>query len=314
MHPVAAGDPADVTKNGMIGDTVLQVVAARTLAVVGTSCPALDVAVANGKAAFLRPESAGNAPDCPASPNGDLNDDGDANDAVVHFWQPGKAIANLGKAATSVVLSESHVAALVSECGTGGPVYVGCAAGGTDLNQDGDAADTVVAVRPLCDDCEWVFPTHDGRAQAATSLAISGSIVAFLTPEAAEGGAMLNADHDATDTVVQVYDAAMHETLLAAVGERCRRRRPRISLVLGGSRPDKSSSRFAPRSARRVGSVTWLPGRRHRFERRPRRRRRRGASLQRRGRSAREQRLGGHALHARVDATRTSRIGSARTR
>jgi hypothetical protein len=100
MHPVAAGDPADVTKNGMIGDTVLQVVDARTLAVIGTSCPTLDVAVANGKARPAR--ISGQRAHCPVSPNGDLNGDGDANDAVVHFCSAA-AIANFG-AAISVVL------------------------------------------------------------------------------------------------------------------------------------------------------------------------------------------------------------------
>ncbi len=187
--------------------------------------------------------------------NGDLNGDGDANDAVVHFWQRGKAIANLGKAATSVVLSESHVAALVSECGTGGPVYVGCAAGGTDLNQDGDAADTVVAVHRLCDPitaCEWVFPTHDGHAQAATSLAISGSIVAFLTPEAAQGGAMLNADH-AGDTVVQVYDAAHERFLLPSA--KVPKPPAAEEIVLGGS-PGQGLVAFRTKECAEGGSVT----------------------------------------------------------
>jgi len=62
--------------NGALDDTVLQVMSASSGAVT-TLCPAEDVAVATGQAAFLRPEAvAGGTAACPAgSLNGDVVND-----------------------------------------------------------------------------------------------------------------------------------------------------------------------------------------------------------------------------------------------
>lgn len=187
----------DLTGDCDLADTVLQVIDAQTGASLGPSCPAGAVSVAAGAAAFLRPESGGNAPGCPAAAPS-LNGDADALDEVVHLWANG-SVQNLGLAATSVALSASHVAALVSEAGEG-----------ADLNGDGDSADTVVAVRAL-DGGGWA-----NVGQAAVKLALAGPIAVFLTDESAQGSARINGDADATDRVLQIYDAALGRILLGA--------------------------------------------------------------------------------------------------
>jgi cysteine-rich repeat protein len=100
-------------------------------------------------------------------------------------------VANLAKAATAVALSDTWLAALVSERGQGD----------TDLNADGDVADGVLHVHPAGSGA-WT-----NVAQEAHFLAIDGARVAFLSSEAAQGATDLNGDGDADDIVVQLYDA-----------------------------------------------------------------------------------------------------------
>jgi len=159
-----------------------------------TLCPADDVAVAAGNAAFLRPEAAGFAsgnPNCPApTPStGDLNGDGDTDDEVVHLWTGGPA-QNLGRAAKAVDLSSTVLAALVSEAGDG-----------VNYNGDSDMNDTVVQIHPVGSG-SW-----SNLKQAADTLTVVGDTVAFLTPEADQGNTSLNGDSDSSDRVLQVYDA-----------------------------------------------------------------------------------------------------------
>ena len=85
----------DFTGDGSLDDDVLTVIDAATAAQTPL-CPATATAIANGAAAFLRPESAGSAPSLPGCPTGplvggnpDLNGDGDASDDVMHFGPPG---------------------------------------------------------------------------------------------------------------------------------------------------------------------------------------------------------------------------------
>jgi hypothetical protein len=181
----------DLTADGALAGTVLQVLDTRSGAAVQTLGPASAVAVTRGAAAFLRPEAAG----------ADLNGDGDTADAVVQYWPGSGPVQNLARAATAVALS-THLAALVSEAGQGG----------VDLNGDGDSADLVVEVNwlrrrpghrlePIAE--RWI-----NVAQAADALDISGTVVAFLTPEAAQGDTDLNGDGDTADRVVQIFDTA----------------------------------------------------------------------------------------------------------
>src|SRR5262249_21373918 len=151
--------------------------------------PADAVAVFAGTAAFLRPEAAG----APGRPDGvDLNGDGDALDAVVHLSQAGAPAENLERAAVAVALSARYVAALVPEDGERH----------TDLDGDGDTADTVVEVHRIGDPPT----TWANVGQAADVVDVSGTVVAFLTPEAAQGRD-LNGDGDTSDRVLQLYRA-----------------------------------------------------------------------------------------------------------
>ena len=194
-------DPADcahdLTGDCDLADTVLQVIDSQTGAVLGPSCPADAVAVADGGAAFLRPEDGGNAPGCPStSPS--LNGDADADDDVVQLWENG-AVQNLGVAASAVALSSTVVAALVAEAGEGAV-----------LNGDGDTTDDVVEVHPRSGG-SW---TNVG--QSGSALALAGSLAVFSTDESAQGSGSLNADADTTDRVLQIYDAAAGQMLVGA--------------------------------------------------------------------------------------------------
>lgn len=186
---------ADVFADGVLDDVVLEAIDAAS----GTGtvlCPAGEVAVAAGNAAFLRPEAASGTLACPG---GSLNADADTADDVVQFWSGG-SVQNLGRAAIDVALSPAYVAALISEAADGGVFY----------NGDVDAADDVVQIHPAGAGM-W---TNTG--QAADALALSGTIVAFRTDEADQGAASINADADTADRVVQVYDASAASLILSA--------------------------------------------------------------------------------------------------
>lgn len=176
--------------NGALDDTVLEVVDPMTGAVT-THCPAGDVSVAGDVAVYLRPESAGFTPACPAlDVNGDLNGDGDDDDEVVQLVQGDADTQSLGLAATAAVASPEIVAALVPEAGQSN----------TDLNDDDDEEDTVLHVFTL------TGGTWDNVKLAADALAASKNRVAFITPEAAQGDGSLNGDGDVTDRVAHRYD------------------------------------------------------------------------------------------------------------
>ena len=86
MRSVDAGDPGlDLFPDGALDDTLLEVfdAAAQTAT---TLCPADLVAVAAGRAAFLRPESPIGTGTCTG---GSLNGDGDTDDRVVQLWESG---------------------------------------------------------------------------------------------------------------------------------------------------------------------------------------------------------------------------------
>jgi Tol biopolymer transport system component len=171
--------------DGDADDIVLESVDAAT-GVFTTLCPADEVSVANGNAAFLRPESSTGTASCPA---GSLNGDADSDDLVVHLSIAAAPAQNLGLAAGAVKLSPTLVAALASEADQNG----------ADQNGDGDALDTVLQVRALGAGA-WT-----NVAQAADAIAVSESRVAFLSPEAEQDAFDLNEDGDALDRVVHVF-------------------------------------------------------------------------------------------------------------
>ena len=187
-----ASPGGDRFADGQLDDTVLEVFDAASAELV-TLCPAAAVAVADGTAAFLRPEAPVGTVACPG---GSLNSpDVDTEDQVVQFWPGSGTVQNLGRAATAVALSPAWLSALVSEA----------ADGHTDYNGDGDATDGVVQVHPTGSG-SWT-----NVRQAADVVDIRGSSVTFLTPESAQG-TDLNGDGDRADRVLQQYDAAT-ETL-----------------------------------------------------------------------------------------------------
>jgi subtilisin-like proprotein convertase family protein len=131
-----------------------------------------------------------------ASP--DLNADGDVADTVVQLFD-GKSTSNLGHAASAVDLSPDWVAASVPEADEGG----------TDRNSDGDTLDSVIAVHDRLRD-EWI-----NLGEPADTINVAGSLVTFLTPEWQVGnGEDLNSDRDATDRILNLYDADGAELLV----------------------------------------------------------------------------------------------------
>lgn len=187
----ARPDDGDLNDDGDNADTVLLSfdVSAGPATSPHVLGPADQVAVQDGVAAFLRPESAGE----PGAPDGvDLNGDHDTTDRVVFVATPDGRVTNLEMAATAVAVSDRWVVALVREADQRqGP-----------LNGDGDVDDTLVAIHPVAGGT-WSFLS---MPQAADTIGVHGSLVAFITPEWAQGTS-LNGDRDHDDRVLQLYDA-----------------------------------------------------------------------------------------------------------
>jgi hypothetical protein len=181
-------DPLGVDTNlfadGALDDDVLQVFDTNS-STLTTLCPAGAVSVADGMAAFLRPESAGGTASCPA---GSLNGptDVDQDDLVVHLWTGGPTATNLGRAATAVSLSPTWLGALVSEN-----------AGGTKYSNLAYGPYTVAQLHPAG------AGTWTDLSQAADVIEMAGAAAVFITPEAAQN-AILNGDGDMNDRVLQI--------------------------------------------------------------------------------------------------------------
>ena len=214
----------DLTQDGALGATVLQAIDG-TSGAVTTLCPADQVTVAGGQAVFLRPESAGDAPGCP-SLTPDAN--GLPTDEIVHYWPGSAAAQSLQRAAVSVSMggvcstsgtgcsgnidcpgtetcSPPWIAALVSESGQGG---------GSLNTADGDTNDDVVQVhRPTDGPTTWrnlgisAITTRGPNDHQPFPPRMAGSLLAFLTSEADEGGTDLNGHIAGVDNVLRVYDA-----------------------------------------------------------------------------------------------------------
>ena len=200
-------DPADplgidtlLFQNGQLDDTVLEVADA-TSGAITTLCPAEDVAIAAGNAAFLRPESPTGTPACPG---GSLDaPDTDTNDLVVQLWPGAGGVQNLFCPATAVALSPTWVGALVSESAQGA---------GVDLNGDGDTVDTIAEVHrvagPFGTACSGGGSAWVNTGQAARALQVTDALAVFTTAESEQGAAKhgLNPpDTDTKDVVLQVY-------------------------------------------------------------------------------------------------------------
>src|SRR6185312_12423597 len=81
------------------------------------------------------------------------------------------------------------------------------AAQGGDLNGDGDRNDRVVQL----------YDAQQGElinlGQAADEFVLGAALMAFRTPEEAQGNRDLNGDGDTSDGVLQVYDLAARRLL-----------------------------------------------------------------------------------------------------
>jgi len=123
----------------------------------------------------------------------DFNGDGDTNDAVVQLYAGTLPTQNLGYAAMGIALSDDCVAALVPEAQQGG----------VDLNADHDDNDAILHVYDRSRE-QWTNVGETGSV-----VEVSGALVAFLTPEAADANrGDRTGDGDVTDQVFQLYDTA----------------------------------------------------------------------------------------------------------
>jgi DNA-binding beta-propeller fold protein YncE len=200
---------------------------------------AMHVAVADERAAILTREAvapADGASACgPTSPPGgcDLNGDGDAADSVAQLYDATVSppdLINLGVAASRVSISSALVALTVREADEEGATGLSCDGipippGGCDANGDGDPFDDVLAVFEI-----GKAPPPFNVRVAADAIGADGSMVAFITPEAGEnqssaggihcskttsppGGCDLNADGDAADRILRIYDGTRRKII-----------------------------------------------------------------------------------------------------
>ena len=203
--PPVAGRP-DLNKDGDVEDDVVHLWRGGTSIIENLRCAARDVKLSSGLVAALVDE---------ASQGGsDLNGDGDAVDQVVEAYDLSKppptecsGWQTSNRAADTVQICGDRVVFLVPECAQSGPNVIGCSAGGSDLNLDGDAGDRVLHI--------WDPTTNTpiNTGQAAEEFVCSERYVAFRTSEAAQCGGSncptgLNGpdDTDTIDDVLQIYD------------------------------------------------------------------------------------------------------------
>ena len=134
---------------------------------------------------------------CEAANGVDHNGDGDLLDAVPQlFFVDSGEVRELGRAGSAMLDEESGsiLALCVSEA----------ADGATDHNGDGDASDTVLFVHEV--DAEST--TNLGLALGAGGARATSARVLFTVSEAGSGGIDRNADGDALDSVLFLYDPA----------------------------------------------------------------------------------------------------------
>ncbi len=123
-----------------------------------------------------------------------LNGDQDIDDEVIHVLDPVSGqVRNLALAGGRPVVDGALVVFAVSEEDQGN----------TDLNNDGDATDTIWHVY----DARTDVTSNLGRAVSEWDLQVSDPLAVAVVSEAWQNATDLNADGDTTDWVVHVYDA-----------------------------------------------------------------------------------------------------------
>ena len=123
----------------------------------------------------------------------DLNGDGDAADSVIHLLRTADGTITNTRLASNAPLSvrAGLIAALVNE-----------EQQGADLNGDGDAADFVAHV------IDVAAGSTRNLGLAGLSHVLGEGVAAVNVPESGQGGVDLNADGDANDAVIHVYDSS----------------------------------------------------------------------------------------------------------
>jgi hypothetical protein len=164
-----------------------------------------DPAVAGGFAGALAVEQSGEEQGV------DLNGDGDTGDDVLQLYDATKKkVINTELAATDFVMGERAPSACGDVQLTALRVRE-LRQGNTDLNDDGDTDDQVMAVHDAVSGVTRVigqaavpctFPACDPR----TPYRVEGSKITFLTAEADQGGQDLSGEGHTDDVVLQVYD------------------------------------------------------------------------------------------------------------
>ena len=122
----------------------------------------------------------------------DLNGDGDTSDFVLHVLDAKTGtVTNVGRAVGGFQLEKDRVVFRVSEDSQGS----------TDLNGDGDTSDSVLHL-------------FDAKTGTTTNLGFDANAfttdkdrIAFIVSESGQGATDLNADGDASDSILHLFDA-----------------------------------------------------------------------------------------------------------
>jgi hypothetical protein len=205
---------SDLSGDGDIQDNMLMVM--EPTGAVTALCPAQDVvALPDGRAVFLRPESDGVATGCPVGPTTatDLNDDGDSDDLIVHLYDPGLApgnpIVNLIEAASAMDASTAAIAIIAAgptpelrfrSFAVGSWTALGISA--LDVRVSGPVA----AFRQESNQELYSFSNSGLKASGLPALefAVAGNAIAFQVQETT---LPLNNDGDTDDAVLHVMAA-----------------------------------------------------------------------------------------------------------
>jgi Tol biopolymer transport system component len=217
---------ADVSGDGNLDETVLRLLDTSSGQVV-TFGPADQAVVIGDTAAFLRPEA--------AAPGGRrrIGRDGNMVGETVFLSRVAGTPEDLGKTAVGVALSgtcaggvsDGQACSADQDCG-GAPGVQCLASWLAALVPAKTHNHASVEVHRVSDSSDaW---KKAGRA--ADVVDVSGSIVAFITPEAALG-VDLNGDGDTADRILQLYDAALGEPI--PVVDAQGRQQPAEEFVLG---------------------------------------------------------------------------------
>ena len=199
----------DLNADGDVGDYVLQVLDFATGITTNSGADAFGGLACGGNLFAIGTDEFRQGDD-------DLDGDGDASHIVLQVFDASTGIVtNTGLPVDRMAASASVVAFSVPENKVG--------PGGSDLNGDNDTTDRILHVY----DPDTHLVTNVGPAVGG-DIVVDGTQVAFLGSEADQANAHLNADADASDMVLEIYD-----TVSAVVTNTARQARPGIQFSGG---------------------------------------------------------------------------------